>query len=123
VAQPERCKTAADFGEYADRFPAKVQSLPRKMRAAIRKAAPKAQETISYQIPAFTLNGKRFVWFAAFASHIGFYPGAAAIAAFKKELAGYKSAKGSVQFPFDEALPLELVERMVKFAAKKVTSA
>jgi uncharacterized protein YdhG (YjbR/CyaY superfamily) len=112
-------KAPADFGEYAGRFPAKVQSLLRKVRAAIRKAAPNAQEAISYGIPAFTLNGKRFVWFAAFKSHIGFYPGAAALAAFKKELSGYKSAKGSVQFPFDEPLPLALVDRIVKFAASK----
>ena len=111
--------TPVDFNDYAGRFPAKVQGLLRKMRAAVRKAEPKAKETIGYGIPAFTLNDKRFVWFAAFKSHVGFYPGAAALAAFKKQLSGYKSAKGSVQFPFDEPLPLELVDRMVKFAATR----
>jgi len=61
------------------------------------------------------LRGKKLVWFAAFKSHIGFYPGAAAIAAFKKELSRYKTAKGSVQFPLSEPLPLDLVSRIVKF--------
>ncbi|HZY97471.1 MAG TPA: DUF1801 domain-containing protein [Candidatus Cybelea sp.] len=104
-----------DFNDYLSAFPKNVQMLLGKMRLAIKKAAPKAQETISYNVPAFAMNGKKIVWFAAFKSHIGFYPGAAAIAAFKKELAGYKTAKGSVQFPFDEPLPLSLVARIVEF--------
>jgi uncharacterized protein YdhG (YjbR/CyaY superfamily) len=103
------------FNDYLSAFPKNVQMLLRTMRLAIKKAAPKAQETISYNVPAFAMNGKKIVWFAAFKSHIGFYPGAAAIAAFKKELAGYKTAKGSVQFPFDEPLPLGLVARIVEF--------
>lgn len=103
-----------DFNDYLSAFPAKVQTLLKKMRQTIKKAAPKAKETISYNIPTFTVNGKKLVWFAAFKSHVGFYPGAAAIKAFKKELSPYKTAKGSVQFPFDEPLPLSLVERIVK---------
>lgn len=88
------------------------------MRLTIRKVAPKATETISYQIPAFRLD-RILVWFAAHANHIGFYPGASAIAAFKKELSEYKSAKGSVQFPFDEPLPLSLIARIVKYRVKE----
>jgi uncharacterized protein YdhG (YjbR/CyaY superfamily) len=106
--------TAKDFDEYAERFPKDVQQLLRKMRQTIRKVAPQAKETISYSMPAFRLDGM-LVWFAAHASHIGFYPGASAIARFKKELSGYRSAKGSVQFPFDEPLPLSLVTRIVEY--------
>jgi uncharacterized protein YdhG (YjbR/CyaY superfamily) len=84
------------------------------MRQAIRKAAPGAVEVISYGIPAYKQDGM-LAWFAAHANHIGFYPGASGIAAFKKELARYKHAKGSVQFPLDEPLPLALITRMVKF--------
>ena len=107
--------TPADLDDYISGFPEEVQTLLRKMRLTIGKAAPNAEETISYNVPAFALRGKKLVWFAAFKSHIGFYPGAAAIAAFKKELSEYKSAKGSVQFPFTRPLPLDLVSRMVKF--------
>ena len=111
-------KIPKNFDDYADRFPKEVQPLLRKMRLTIRKAAPEARETISYGIPAFTLNGL-LVWFAAHKTHIGFYPRASAIAAFKKELSAYKGAKGSVQFPFDEPLPLPLVSRIVKFRVKQ----
>ena len=108
-------KGLPEVDDYIAGFPPKVQSLLRKVRATIRKAAPKATERISYGVPAFVLNAKVLVWYAAFKSHIGFYPRAAAIAAFEKELSRYKFAKGSVQFPFNEPLPLNLIERMVNF--------
>ncbi len=111
-------KPPGNIDDYVDRFPKKVQQLLEKMRLTIRKAAPKAEETISYGIPAFTLNGS-LVWFAAFKNHIGFYPGSPAVIAFKKELSAYEGAKGSVQFPFDEPLPLALVSRIVKFRVKQ----
>lgn len=111
-------QTPKNFDDYADRFPKEVQQVLHKMRLTIKKAAPQAKETISYGIPAFTLNGM-LVWFAAHKSHIGFYPRASAIAAFEKELSAYKRAKGSVQFPFDEPLPLLLVSRIVKFRVKQ----
>jgi uncharacterized protein YdhG (YjbR/CyaY superfamily) len=111
-------KPPGNIDDYVDRFPKKVQQLLEKMRLTIRKAAPKAEETISYGIPAFTLNGS-LVWFAAFKNHIGFYPGSSAVIAFKKELSAYEGAKGSVQFPFDEPLPLALVSRIVKFRVKQ----
>lgn len=103
-----------DFNEYAARFPKDVQALLRKMRKTIRAAAPKATETISYGIPAYRSDGI-IVWFAAQKNHIGFYPGASGIRKFKKELADYKYAKGSVRFPLDEPLPLVLITRMVRF--------
>jgi uncharacterized protein YdhG (YjbR/CyaY superfamily) len=107
-----------DYDEYAARYPQDVQQLLQRIRLTIRKAAPRAQETISYGIPAFRQGGI-VVWFAAHARHIGLYPGASGIAAFKKELAPYKHAKGSVQFPIDEPLPLALITRIVKFRVKE----
>ena len=101
-----------------ERFPKSVRQRLQKVRLTVKKAAPQAKEKISYGIPAFTLNGM-LVWFAAFKNHIGFYPRTSAIAAFKKELSGYKGAKGSVQFPFDKPLPLTLIGRIVKFRVKE----
>jgi uncharacterized protein YdhG (YjbR/CyaY superfamily) len=110
--------TPKDIDEYIARFPSKVQALLRKMRGTIRKAAPGAQEKISYQIPAFTLEGM-LVFFAAHKRHIGFYPRATGIAKFKKELSAYKGAKGSVQFPLEKPIPFGLIDRIVKFRAKE----
>ena len=115
---PMTKKTLRNFDAYLERFPKNVQRLLQKMRLTIKKAAPQAKETISYGIPAFTLNGL-LVWFAAHKNHIGFYPRASAIAAFKKELSAYKGAKGSVQFPFDKPLPLAFISRIVKFRMKQ----
>jgi uncharacterized protein YdhG (YjbR/CyaY superfamily) len=111
-------KTPKSFDDYLDSFPKDAQQRLKQMRLAIKKAAPKSRETISYGIPAFNLNGM-LVWFAAFRNHIGFYPRTSAIAAFKKELSAYKGAKGSVQFSFDKPLPLPLISRIVKFRVKE----
>jgi uncharacterized protein YdhG (YjbR/CyaY superfamily) len=111
-------KIPKNIDDYVGRFPKEVQQLLTKLRLTIRKAAPKSAESISYGIPKFALDGY-MVYFAAYKSHIGFYPGAAAIATFKKELSAYKNAKGSVQFPIDEPLPLHLVSRIVKFRMKQ----
>ena len=115
---PMTKKTLRNFDAYLERFPKNVQRLLQEMRLTIKKAAPQAKETISYGIPAFTLNGL-LVWFAAHKNHIGFYPRASAIAAFKKELSAYNGAKGSVQFPFDKPLPLALISRIVKYRMKQ----
>ncbi len=114
-------KTPNSIADYLDRFPKDMQALLRRMRATIKKAAPNAEEAISYGIPGFKLNGS-LVWFAGYKRHIGFYPGSSAIAAFKNQLSAYKSAKGSVQFPVDEPLPLALVSRIVKFRVKQNVS-
>jgi len=100
--------------EYIAAFPADVQERLRQMRAVIREAAPEAQEKISYQMPTFFLYGN-LVHFAAFKNHIGFYPAPRGIEAFKDELAAYEGAKGSVQFPLDQPLPLDLVRKIVQF--------
>ena len=100
--------------EYIQGFPPDVKAILSELRSAIRQAAPQAVEKISYRIPTFYLNGN-LVHFAAFERHIGFYPGPSGIAHFKKELAKYKSAKGSVQFPLDEPLPLQLIAAIVEF--------
>lgn len=105
--------------EYIRSFPENIQMKLEEMRAVIRPLVPEAQERISYQMPAFYQNGI-IVWYAGFAKHIGFYPGADGIAAFKSELAGYKSAKGSVQFPLDKPLPAELISKMVRFRAAEI---
>jgi uncharacterized protein YdhG (YjbR/CyaY superfamily) len=89
------------------------------MRATIRKAAPKAEETINYGVPTFTLGGRKLVHFSAAKKHIGFYPTPSAIEAFKDDLSGYAGAKGSVQFPYDQRLPLGLITRIVKFRVKE----
>ena len=104
--------------EYIKTFPEDVQSLLEKMRQTIRKAAPEAEEVISYQIPTFKLKGN-LVYFAAFKNHIGFYPTSSAIEAFKKELAPYKGAKGSVQFPMRKPIPYDLVKKITIFRRKE----
>lgn len=104
----------SNFDDYASRFPPDVRERLRQMRAAIMKAAPDAEECISYAMPAFKLNGP-LVYFAAFTQHIGFYATPTGHAEFKEDLARYRSGKGSVQFPLDEPLPLELITRIVKF--------
>lgn len=104
----------ASIDEYLASFPAEVQTILQQIRSTIRENAPGATETINYQIPTFQLNGN-LVHFAAFKNHIGFYPAPSAITKFSDELKGYKQAKGSVQFPLDRELPLELIARMVQF--------
>lgn len=100
--------------DYIATFPESIQELLQTVRATIKAAAPQAKEKISYQMPAFELHGN-LVYFGAAKSHIGFYPMPSAIRAFKDELAAYKGAAGSVQFPFDQPLPLELITKIVKF--------
>jgi uncharacterized protein YdhG (YjbR/CyaY superfamily) len=104
--------------DYIAGFPQAVQAILAKVRMTIRKAAPDADETINYQIPTFTLKGN-LVHFAAFKKHIGFYPTPSGMEAFKNELSVYKGAKGSVQFPLDQPIPVDLITRIVKFRVKE----
>ena len=106
--------------DYIKTFPTDVQSILEKMRQTIRKAAPEAIEAVSYQMPTFKLNGKNLVHFAAFKSHIGFYPIPSGIEAFRRELSQYKQGKGSVQFPVDKPIPYDLVEKIVRFRVKEI---
>ncbi|MEK6820901.1 MAG: DUF1801 domain-containing protein, partial [archaeon] len=94
-------------------FPKDVQAKLTQLRTAIHEAAPEAEEAIAYGIPTFKFHGN-LVHFAGYASHIGFYPGANAIYTFKKELAPYPTAKGTVRFPLDKPIPIALVKKIVK---------
>jgi uncharacterized protein YdhG (YjbR/CyaY superfamily) len=100
--------------EYIATFPEDIQKILEELRTTIKACAPEAQEKISYQMPTFALKGN-LVHFAAWKRHIGFYPTPSGTQAFKEELSIYESAKGSIQFPIDKPLPLELISRMVKF--------
>jgi len=105
--------------EYIGAFPKDVQGILQRIRKTIRKAAPEAVETISYQMPTFKLNGKGLVYFAAYEKHIGFYPIPSGMKAFERELSPYKQGKGSVQFPIDKPIPYGLVRKIVVFRAKE----
>jgi uncharacterized protein YdhG (YjbR/CyaY superfamily) len=107
-----------NISEYIATFPESTQQLLEQIRSTITKAAPKAEEAISYAMPTFKLHGN-LVHFAGYKNHIGFYPGAGGIAAFQKEIDKYKNAKGSVQFPLDQPLPLALVTKITKYRVKQ----
>jgi uncharacterized protein YdhG (YjbR/CyaY superfamily) len=100
--------------DYIRSFPEEVQHILEEVRATIRQAAPEATETIKYAMPTYVYNGN-LVHFAAYKNHIGFYPAPVGIESFQKELAVYKGGKGSVQFPIDQPMPLDLISRIVAF--------
>jgi len=104
--------TPDDIDKYISNFPDNVQLILQELRATIQKAAPTAKETISYQMPTFTLHGN-LVHFAAYKNHIGFYPAPSGIESFKDELKPYKTSKGAIQFPIDKPLPLNLISKIV----------
>ncbi len=106
---------AHSIDEYIAAFPPETQQVLSALRALIRASAPAATETISYAIPTFDLNGRHLVHFAGYGRHVGFYPGSSGIKAFTEELKPYKSAKGSVQFPLGQPLPVDLIRRIVEF--------
>jgi len=108
----------ATIDEYIADFPPDIREKLEALRAMIRKAAPQATERISYRMPTFWLEGN-LVHFAAFRNHIGFYPTPSGIEGFQAELEPYKNAKGSVQFPLDRPLPLELMERIVRYRVEE----
>lgn len=107
--------------EYISAYSEAVQQSLQAVREAVRGAAPEAEEAISYGVPTLRLNGN-LVSFGASKNHIGFYPTPAAIEAFQERLAPYKGAKGSVQFPYDQPLPLELIADIVRFRAEQQKS-
>lgn len=101
-----------DIDEYIAGFPPAVQKILERIRRTVRKAAPEAKEKISYRMPAFEQGGI-LIFFAAFQRHIGVYPPVSGDAALEKRLAPYAGEKGNLRFPYDEAMPYELVERIV----------
>ncbi len=105
--------------EYIGSFPDDIQIILEKIRQTIKEAAPDAEEAISYAIPMFKLNGKNLVHFAAFKNHIGFYATPTGHKAFVKELLVYKQGKGSVQFPIDKPIPLNLITQIIKYRVKE----
>lgn len=107
-----------NIDEYIAGYPQEVQVLLRKMRTTIRKAAPNAEEIISYQLPAFKQKGN-LVYFGAFKNHIGFFPTSSGIAKFSRELEAYEWTKGTVKFPLDKGIPFGLVTKIVKFRVKE----
>ena len=108
------------INEYISLFPDNVKKMLQSIRQTISQTAPQAEETINYQIPTFKLNGKNLVHFAGYKNHIGFYPTASGIKAFQKELSRWPSAKGSVRFPLDQPLPVNLIKEIVKFRVKEI---
>ena len=103
---------------YIEGYPKEIQKLLNQMRKTIKKAAPKATEAIKYGIPTYVLEGN-LIHFGGAKNHIGLYPGSSTITTFQKKLKGYKTSKGTIQFPIDEPLPLDLVTEITKFRIKE----
>ena len=109
-----------DIDQYISSFPAEIQKILTQVRMTIKEVVPDAEEVISYGMPAFKQNGM-LVWYAAFKNHIGFYPVPSGMKAFNNELSVFKQGKGSVQFPLDKPMPLELISNIVKFRVAENT--
>lgn len=114
----EKLTVAKNVDEYISFFEPAIQQRLQQLRQAIKKAAPDAEELISYQMPAYKYLGV-LVYFAGYKNHVGFYATPTGHASFKKELAVYKEGKGSVQFPLEKPLPLSLINKIVKFRVKQ----
>ena len=114
-------KEFSTIDEYIASFPKEIQEILTSIRKEIKSSAPNATETISYQMPAFRLNGI-LVYFAAYTNHIGFYPTPSAIREFSKELSSYEFSKGAIKFPLNEPMPLELIKKIVEFRVKENTA-
>lgn len=113
-----KAQAVRDIDGYISQFPADVQAILDKVRRTIRQAAPDAKEVISYQMPAFKLNGI-LVYVAAWQKHIGLYPPISGDKALEKAVARYAGPKGNLQFPLDEPIPYDLIERIVKLRVKQ----
>ena len=112
--------TPESVDSYIAGFPPDTQKVLEKIRKTIRKAAPKATESISYQIPTYKIDGERLIYFAGFPKHVSVYPAPREAKEFKKELTAYKGGKGTIQFPLDEKIDYDLITRIVKFKLQKM---
>jgi uncharacterized protein YdhG (YjbR/CyaY superfamily) len=112
---------ANTIDEYIAAFPPEVQKILEKTRETIRRAVPEAEETMSYGMPTFKLSGKPLVYFAGWKEHLGFYATPSGNEAFRKELAPYQGAKGSVRFPLDQPIPYDLITQIAKFRAEELS--
>ena len=111
---------AGSVDQHIADAPPEARPMLEELRALIKAVAPDATERISYGIPTFDLAGKHLVHFAGYAKHVGFYPTGSGIEAFKEELAAYPTSKGTVQFPLDRPLPVDLVRRIVEFRVREI---
>jgi uncharacterized protein YdhG (YjbR/CyaY superfamily) len=109
-----------DVDKYIAGFPPKAQAILKKIRLTIRKAAPKAEEKISYGMPAFFLGGRVLIYFAAFKGHIGIYPPVRGDEKLNIALAPYRGDKGNLRFPLSESIPYALIGRVAKLRVKQV---
>lgn len=100
--------------EYIAAFPAETQKILQRLREDLQKMVPEAKQKINYAIPTFTLNGN-LIHFAGYKNHIGLYPGSKAIKVLAEDLKGYETSKGTVQFPIDKPLPMDLIKKIVTF--------
>lgn len=112
-------KNITSIDAYIAEFPTEVQAVLQQVRAAIRGVVPEAEETIRYAIPTFRYKGRNLVHFAGFKNHIGFYATPDGHAGFEAELSKYKQGKGSVQFPLNQPVPLDLIREIVRFRAEQ----
>lgn len=108
-----------NIDEYIDNFPSKVQKRLQEIRFIIKDLAPQAEETISYGIAGFKLNGKAFIYFGGFKNHSSLYPFPSGVEKFQKAAEKFKTAKGTLQFPHDKPLPVSLIKQVVKFRMKE----
>ncbi len=111
-----------NIDEYIAGFPADVQEILQKIRVTIKKAAPKAEEAISYKMPSFHLNGQYLIYFAAYKKHIGLYPVPSGDTDFNKEISAYQAGKGTLQFPLDKPIPYKLIGTIVKVRTNETSA-
>jgi uncharacterized protein YdhG (YjbR/CyaY superfamily) len=111
-----------NIDQYIADFPADVQEILHKLRVTIKKAAPKAEEGISYKMPSFNLNGQYLIYFAGYKKHIGLYPVPSGDEEFNKEISGYQAGKGTLRFPLDKSIPYKLISKIVKVRAKEISA-
>ena len=106
--------------QYLATFPRDVQDILQRVRKTIQRAAPQAEEKISYGIACFHLRGRALIYFAGYARHVGIYPAPRGTAAFRQELAAYAGGKGTVRLPLDKRIPYGLITRIVKYRLKEM---
>jgi uncharacterized protein YdhG (YjbR/CyaY superfamily) len=116
--KPSIKRKSPEVDAYIRQFPAPVRSKLAAVRRTVRKAAPNAEELISYRLPAYRYHGM-LVYFAAFKHHIGLYPTASGVRAFKADLDGFKTSTGAIQFPLDQPLPLDLIGKIVRYRVRE----
>lgn len=111
---------SAEVTAFIAKYPPDIRKVLEAVRKTIRSAAPGTEEGMGYGVPAYKMNGRPLVYFAAFKKHLGFYPaGSSAFKKFKAELAGYEQAKGTIRFPLDKKMPYGLIKKIVKFRSEE----